>query len=56
MTENGTSSSEIPHSAWTKEQLMVKNPKDKVAPALWGRPGHLTAEETSTYVSVTIET
>ena len=56
MTENGTSSSEIPHSNWTKEQLMVTNPNDKVAPALWGRPGHLTAEETSTYVSATIET
>mmetsp|Transcript_25173 Transcript_25173/g.53669 ORF Transcript_25173/g.53669 Transcript_25173/m.53669 type:complete len:423 (+) Transcript_25173:220-1488(+) len=50
MTENGTSSSEIPHSNWTKEQLMVTNPNDKVAPALWGRPGHLTAEETSTYL------
>jgi len=56
MSENTISSSEIPHSNWTKAQLMGEHDaaslaaKKKADPNLWGRAGYLTEDEAKTYL------
>jgi hypothetical protein len=57
MTENGTSSSDIPESNWTKEQLTGGHDAATLAklkkadPSVWGRPGYLALDEYNCFVS-----
>lgn len=61
VTQSNGEATVCPNSNWSREQLthgsrvLLSSPaKDSsVAPALWGRPGHLTETQADVYVSRT---